>query len=506
MSFRTPSKALSFVLAFAVIALPTAAFASHYRSVYSTTSKSGSTVSWTITNATESGSSDSFGSSSEIELLGSVTDAVDSGSSTGVFFNQISNTEDLSNSLYASRIQVLTADVSGLADGSYESFTSTCCRLDGVQNTNGQDSVSAWIRFSVASGVPNLPPVFNNPSLYELIAPNGTVTTDFRATDPEGSAVTYTYLTDTGSPVYAGEAIPCSTFSGGRLTIGPAHCTDGDVFSEIFDADNPAYSGEIPSWSAKIEAKDAAGNSATSDVLYRLLSVPVPEISDDRWVGGSDYELDIFAPDTTTERFSVECVNDADPTDIAVAQGSSSPLTVRNLTVAATYTCTPFAENAAGGSEGDTYELGPVRGIQLALDLEVGAEFSGATSTIVGGGLKAESPYSLTMYSNPIEIYAGISDADGNFSELVTIPAEACIPGIHHLILTGVDPDDQPVSDDQWIELGSDCLVLRISDKKLKATLAATGFDAVSVILYGSLIFVAGLGLMALRRRVTVSD
>lgn len=502
MNFRTPSKALAAVLAFAVIALPTAAFASHYRSVYSTTSKSGGTVTWTIVNATESGDGDSFSDSSSINLLNSASDTLASGTYANLDFSEVSQSEDTSNSLYASTTQVLTADVSTLADGIYESYTDTCCRLDGVQNTGSEDSVSAWIRFSVAGGVPNLPPVFNSPSLYELIAPNGTVTADFRATDPERSAVTYTYLTDPSEPTYAGEAIPCSSFSNGILSIGPSFCSGDDVFADIFDADNPDYGGDIPSWSAKVEAKDAQGNVATSDVLFRLLSAPEPYIDDDTWIGASDYELDVFAPDTTSDLFSVECVNDADPDDIVVDQRKKSPLVVRNLTVGASYTCTPYAENAAGGNFGETYELGPVQGILLNLNLEVGVEFSGATSNIVGGGLKPSSDYTLTMYSDPIEIYAGTTDADGNFDEDVVLPAEACIPGVHHLVLEGTNPDDEPVSDEQWVEIGANCEVVRFSDKEFAPELASTGFDAGSASLLAMVLVGAGSGLVIARRRI----
>lgn len=495
-------RALVALLALSVVALPAAATASHYRSVYTTTSKAGGIITWTSVNATESGDPSSFSDTADIDLLTSSSDAYTSGTDTALDFVEISSTEDLSNSLYASTTQVYTADVSTLADGFYEAYSETCCRLDGIQNTSGQSSVSSWIRFTVASGVPNLPPVFNQPSLYELIAPNGTVSADFTATDPEAGAVTYTLLTDTSSPTYAGSAIPCSTFAAGVLTIGAAHCSGGDVFVEIFDADNPDYNGDIPSWVAKVEAKDAQGNVATSDVLFRLMAAPEPYINDDTWIGGSDYELDIIAPDTSSDVFSVECVNDADANDIVVDQGSSSPLTVRNLAVGETYTCTPYAENAAGGNFGDTYELGPVQGILLDLNLVVGAEFSGATTNIVGGGLKPSSEYTLTMYSDPIEIYAGTTDPDGNFNEIITLPEEVCIAGVQHLILLGTDTNDQPVSDEQWVEIAANCEVMRISATEFEPTLADTGFDSTSTSLLGVILLASGTGLVVARRRI----
>jgi LPXTG-motif cell wall-anchored protein len=488
-------KTLSIVTALAIVAAPAAAFASHIRSIYSTTSASAGVITWNLVNATETNNFEDFGDPIDIDVLSSYSDAVDSGSQVDSF-DQLSIVEDESNSLYARTHQVMTADVSGFSDGIYEAYAENSARLNGVQNTNGEESTSTWIRFSVTGGVPNLPPVFNAPSLYHLIAPNGTVTADFRATDPEGGAVTYTLLTDTSEPVYAGTAIPCSSFSAGVLTIGPAQCTGGDVFANIFNTS--VYGDDVPSWTAKVAATDANGNVATSDVLFRMLSKPVPEIDYDQLVSGTDYELYINVPDSGFDYISVECVNDADPTDIATAEGTSSPLTVRNLTIAADYTCTPFASNAAGGSvDEDTYGLGPVAGLVLDLDLQVGVEFSGASSNIVGGGLKANSSYSLTMYSDPILIYAGTADVNGDFDEDITIPASACIPGIHHLILVGVDVNDQPIQDEQWVEIGNNCEVLRFSD----AQLAETGFDAASGLMAGISLAVLGGALVVYRRR-----
>lgn len=482
------------------LAVPAAAHASHIRSVYSTTSAASSVVSWTLINASESGDPSSW-YPNEIALLASASDAVDSGSSTGFDFSEISENEDTSNSLYAQNTQVFTQDVTEFSDGLYEAYAQNSDRLEGVQNTDGEEAVSAWIRFSVTNGVPNLPPVFNSPSLFEVIAPNGTVIADFRATDPEGGAVTYSLLTDTTEPIYAGTAIPCSTFASGRMTIGAAHCTNGDNFAEIYDADNPDYGGDIPSWTAKVQVADAQGNVATSDVLFRLLSAPEPEIDDDRFVGGSDYELDIFAPDTVTDFVSVECVNDADANDVVTAEGPSSPLTVRNLEIGATYTCTPYAENSAGGNFGDTYELGPVEGILLNLNLSVGVEFSGASSNIVGGGLKPESAYTLTMYSDPIEIFAGVTDGNGNFDEDLTIPAEACIPGVHQLVLAGIDSNDEVVTDEQWVDLSSSCTVLRFSNTELSPVLAETGFDSGTGFAAAAALVLFGSGLLVARRR-----
>jgi hypothetical protein len=63
-----------------------------------------------------------------------------------------------------------------------------------------------------------------------------------------------------------------------------------------------------------------------------------------------------------------------------------------------------------------------------------------------------------------------VTDVDGNFTNTVNIPAEACLVGVHELILTGVDPDGNPVSDTQWVELGMNCDVLQISRTEITPT------------------------------------
>jgi len=119
---------------------------------------------------------------------------------------------------------------------------------------------------------------------------------------------------------------------------------------------------------------------------------------------------------------------------------------------------------ASGGGGGSTPAL------DLALDLQVGAEFVGASSVITGSGLQASSAYDLTMHSDPIVIYQGTTDPSGNFTETITIPQEACLQGVHELILSGIDPDGNPVSDTKYVELGYNCEIVQLSDTAIVAT------------------------------------
>jgi hypothetical protein len=67
-------------------------------------------------------------------------------------------------------------------------------------------------------------------------------------------------------------------------------------------------------------------------------------------------------------------------------------------------------------------------------------------------------------------IYQGTTDSSGNFTQTVTIPTEACIQGVHELVLSGIDVDGNPVSDSKYVEIGYSCEIIQISDTAIVAT------------------------------------
>lgn len=102
---------------------------------------------------------------------------------------------------------------------------------------------------------------------------------------------------------------------------------------------------------------------------------------------------------------------------------------------------------------------GPVE-LDLTLKLKVGTKLSGQKVGIAGGGLQAFSPYKLEMFSDPILVYTGTTDKDGNFSENVTLPAKVCIDaGKHTLKLSGITPEGTPTSDSDSFSLLDKCEV-----------------------------------------------
>ncbi len=492
------------------LAIPTSAFASHFRSSYgSTTIVSSTTLTWEIDSAWRKGSDDTFGSPGVTKIPSPTTSPVtpvDSGDSTAYSVTDLDPVYDTTNPLYDTTSESYQLDLTAITeDGTYELFTESGARVSGVSNTNGNSDFSQWIRFSKSGSTYNLPPNFNSPSLYLLIAPGVTTSADFRATDPEGGAVTYTPITDTSSPYLGGETLKCSNFVNGLLTLDPSLCASGDVFAEIYTPGS--Y------WTAKVQASDAQGNISTVDTLFRVMTAPEPYIDDANPTGnGLDYTFDVVAEDTIVSSYTVTCTNDADPTDIVTGTSATTPMTVGRFTNGASYSCDVDATNAAGtGTNDQDYELGPVVlvGVNLQLDLQVGANFEGASTVISGGGLQAASNYDLTMYSDPIVIDQGVTDAQGNFTNTVTIPADACLVGVHRLVLTGIDPQGNPVSDTQWVELGMNCDVLQLSRTEITASadpsLPNTGLvwaSFISMALLGGFLFLLAGGTFGTKGRL----
>jgi hypothetical protein len=160
---------------------------------------------------------------------------------------------------------------------------------------------------------------------------------------------------------------------------------------------------------------------------------------------------------------------------------------------------------SSGGGGGGGGETAPT--LDLALELEVGAKFEGATSVISGGNLQPSSAFDLTMYSDPIVIYQGTTDSSGNFTQTVSIPTEACIQGVHELVLSGIDVDGNPVSDTKYVELGYSCEIVQLSDTAIVATAAMpdTGASVRTVIivsLVAAVVFAFAFFVYASRRNL----
>jgi outer membrane protein OmpA-like peptidoglycan-associated protein len=102
---------------------------------------------------------------------------------------------------------------------------------------------------------------------------------------------------------------------------------------------------------------------------------------------------------------------------------------------------------------------------------------AGQKVTITGGGLKANSDYTLVMHSTPVVIYKSVADASGNFSQVLTIPAKACLAtGKHNLVLTGTSPLNKAVTATGYFTLDDGCVVAGQAVKSAAKSWTLSGF------------------------------
>jgi hypothetical protein len=165
--------------------------------------------------------------------------------------------------------------------------------------------------------------------------------------------------------------------------------------------------------------------------------------------------------------------------------------------------------NNSDPDTGPEPEPSPIAVVGLTLNAEVGDKLNGQTATITGTDLKAASDYDFTMHSDPVVLSQGTTDANGAFSETVTLPLAVCgTDGIHELILTGVDANDVAVTDSTWVELAADCSITKISDTVIVPTMPDTGLSArvmTGVIIGSVLLFAAAYVLFFSRGRLRLA-
>ncbi|MEY4391123.1 MAG: hypothetical protein RLZZ400_866, partial [Actinomycetota bacterium] len=98
--------------------------------------------------------------------------------------------------------------------------------------------------------------------------------------------------------------------------------------------------------------------------------------------------------------------------------------------------------------------------LNLKLDLVVGTKLAGQEVTISGGGLKANSDYVLELHSTLVIIYKAVTDANGNFSQKIVLPAKSCVEaGQHYFRLVGIKPDGVAADEKAYFQLGEKCVV-----------------------------------------------
>jgi hypothetical protein len=118
----------------------------------------------------------------------------------------------------------------------------------------------------------------------------------------------------------------------------------------------------------------------------------------------------------------------------------------------------------------------------------------GKTMTVSGSGYAPNSTITLAIYSTPQVLTIVVTDASGNFTATVTVPA-GLAAGNHTLVASGVDSSGNV----RYVNLA-----VTVSGSG-KATLAYTGADVALPSIVGLIALSLGTGLIVVRRRATRS-
>lgn len=440
-----------------------AASASHFRASGPDFSITGDTATWEVTTAWASNSHSTFvglGGTTPVRSITSVNDIPGSGTDTGVSLEVITEVET-DEPLYAQVVETFQGDLSTLPNGLYEVYVENCCRVDDIQNSSTSD-FSQWVRFSKTDGVYAVAPRLTTPIIYAPLALDGTTTLVSYAAL---GATTWAGVSDVNSPYYGSGPLPCSVFSGGSLAIGAEHCGDGEVYADIY------LTGTF--WAFKTTIADADGRQSVAETLFRVETLPAPYIDRHAWAdGGRTAQFWAYAQDVVVNTWTMTCTNIDTPADVRTGTATAVPITVTGFTAGETYDCVVAATNGAGTGTTDPGYQVTSPDLSLELEFEVGDFYAGSTALLQGSGLDSESPYSLTMYSDPLVLDEGVTDVDGAFSNELVVPQEACIPGEHELRLVGLSGGND-VTASQTIEIDESCLVVTING--VGAQLAETG-------------------------------
>lgn len=100
----------------------------------------------------------------------------------------------------------------------------------------------------------------------------------------------------------------------------------------------------------------------------------------------------------------------------------------------------------------------PDYALDLNLKMEVGEPYADVPALLAGGGLKPNSPYTLTEFSEPNLLFTGTTKPNGNFFDETALPTD-CRPGSHTLVLAGIAPDNSEVSDFVTYTVDENCIV-----------------------------------------------
>jgi LPXTG-motif cell wall-anchored protein len=142
------------------------------------------------------------------------------------------------------------------------------------------------------------------------------------------------------------------------------------------------------------------------------------------------------------------------------------------------------------------------RDLSLELELQIGGTVSGSSATATATGLQEGAAYDIVVRSTPQTLASGVVPAGGTVTRTVTLPALEA--GWHSLTFTSTWNGGGAAVSRVWFEVGADGTLLRTSSTA--PALADTGAEAAGTLFAAGILLLVGFGLVALRRRGTVTS
>jgi hypothetical protein len=186
-------------------------------------------------------------------------------------------------------------------------------------------------------------------------------------------------------------------------------------------------------------------------------------------------------------------------TELTCVLGASAGVdyTATVVAVSADGTAGPGASDSVAGTVTAPTVPAEVPSAPLTLTTDKG-QISTATPgekiTVVGTGFMPYSTVDVVIYSTPIVLGTVVTDANGNFSQEVTVPTSLAA-GQHHLVASGVAPDGSP----RFMRMD---VTVAAAEHGGPGQLAWTGFETLPWLLGGlGAVAAGGFVLVATRRR-----
>ena len=211
---------------------------------------------------------------------------------------------------------------------------------------------------------------------------------------------------------------------------------------------------------------------------------------------------------TTSSSTSSTSTSSTSTSSTSTSSTSTSSTSTSSSSTSSTSTTTPSSTTTTDGSPTTTVP------VDDSIVPEFGAGDSvrnGTARTLVSlTGLTPGSAVEVTIHSEPIVLATGFADANGNFSQYVTIPADTPA-GSHAITVTGTDLNGNPIAKSLFFSINADGVVTAISsdgptpEPTGTGGLPTTGSDSFPLMATGSALIIlggAGAGYAARRRQV----